>query len=216
MRCSSCGNILDPDDIFCGDCGQPVNKQAPKPEAPPPPPPPAPVRQQPTPPPQVQRSAPPPPQFSSQQAPPRPMRSYTPPPPKKKKSISGCLIAVVVVVVIGGCIGFGILGFGLISIPDIFNPGSGGGLSGQGTVYIDNMSSETICEVYISLSSSGDWGNDWLGSNAIGAGTSTSFKHSFYGETVDIALVDCSGYLMYEEDNFYVSEYDFTVTYYGQ
>jgi hypothetical protein len=70
--------------------------------------------------------------------------------------------------------------------------GGTAGTGGAGSVTLINNSSQTVCYLYISPSSSSDWGPDQLGSDVIGPGNSYSITNMPFG-TYDLRAEDCSG-----------------------
>ena len=164
----------------------------------------------------------------SQEVRPQTPPAYTPPPtgasapppvapPKKKRS--GCLIAAVVIVVLLLC-GAAIVG-GVAFLPDLFDPEPpptfdttfDDTTTGTETVLdIVNESNATICYVYISPSTSDDWGPDWLGASEM---IEPGFAMVFYvevGETLDMQLEDCDGNILDSQYNITVPPEGLTYT----
>jgi hypothetical protein len=77
------------------------------------------------------------------------------------------------------------------AVPPTAAPSTGGG-AGTGSVEIINNSSVTICYVYISSSSSTEWGNDQLGSENVVAPGGAFTIHSIPPGTYDMRADDCS------------------------
>ena len=133
-------------------------------------------------------------------------------PPEKKGK--GCLIAIIVVVVLALC-GALIVG-GALLLPEIIDSGnptaipySGGNTTGStgGEAPLDviNNLGVDICYLYISPSTSEDWGDDWLGdTDTIEPG----FTATFYvpvGETIDMQAEDCDGHILDTQYDIYVT-----------
>jgi len=79
------------------------------------------------------------------------------------------------------------------------------------TIYMDqdasvtllNQSGYDICWVYISPSSSSDWGGDWLGSDTLPWGESRVFY--LPGGTYDLQAQDCDGYILDQRYELHIS-----------
>jgi hypothetical protein len=69
-----------------------------------------------------------------------------------------------------------------------------GGQPGSVTVTLRNNSGQTVCYVYISPSTSSEWGDDWLGSDTVGDGSSYSFNVAV--GSYDFKAEDCSHNVM--------------------
>ncbi|MEW6569167.1 MAG: hypothetical protein AB1449_13580 [Chloroflexota bacterium] len=83
---------------------------------------------------------------------------------------------------------------------------TGGSTGGQGaapTVRIVNQTNTAICYVYISPSTSTEWGEDWLGSDFIAPGTSYNFAVP-PGQEYDLRATDCNNNVMAEEYNQFI------------
>jgi hypothetical protein len=67
----------------------------------------------------------------------------------------------------------------------------GMGATGSASLEVVNNGSTSVCYVYISPTTSDSWGNDWLGSDTIAAGSS----YVFYMDagSYDLMATDCSG-----------------------
>ena len=140
-------------------------------------------------------------------------------PPKKKSK--GCLIAAIVAVALGVC--GAVVGGGFVLLPKIIDPGnptttpysSGnttGPNSGEAPLDVINNLGVDICYLYISPSTSEDWGDDWLGaSDTIGPGFSATF-YVPVGETVDMQAEDCDGYILDTQYDIYVTTEGLTYT----
>jgi hypothetical protein len=140
-------------------------------------------------------------------------------PPKKKGK--GCLITIVVVVVLALC-GALIVG-GALLLPEIIDSGntttppysSGnttGSNSGEAPLDVINNLGVDICYLYISPSTSEDWGDDWLGNTGTIA---PGFTATFYvplGETIDMQAEDCDGYVLDTQYEVYVTDEGLTYT----
>jgi hypothetical protein len=154
---------------------------------------------------------PPPPvtQSTGSTPPPPPSGSFEEPPPeydfqdeehkptkkKVKKKRRGCLIAAVILVVVLACLGAVFIGYNMISDGDTlyeFETSSRG--NNQDTfIDIDNQTSFDICGIYISPTTSDDWGENWLSEGErISSFSLISFPVSS-GQTVDIFAEDCQG-----------------------
>jgi hypothetical protein len=89
---------------------------------------------------------------------------------------------------------------------------SSGNTGGTYNFYIVNNSSQTVCYLYISPDTSPDWGEDWLGSATIPAGTSYTF-YSVAANVYDIKAEDCSHNQIVTYDKFDFPTYDtFTIS----
>ena len=235
-RCSNCKAPLAGDDLFCGECGQPVRSQPPAPSFSPPPPAPQ-SSPPPFPPPPASTPSPPTalPTFSSGAPPPPPPapRAYSsvPPPPPTfqegappKKKRSGCLIAGIVIVALVACLALACWG-AMAQFPDLIptdldsifgtaTPSLPGGPSsgGDAAVVVENYLDISVCFLYISPSSAGDWGDDWLGANeTIDSGSSRTFWIAS-GQTVDLRTEDCEGVGIDEQYSVYVPAEGITYT----
>jgi hypothetical protein len=71
--------------------------------------------------------------------------------------------------------------------------------STETSLVVTNNSNASICNLYISPSESPDWGPDWLSDlGAIDPGFSATF-YLTVGETVDMQIEDCDGYVVGRE-----------------
>jgi len=68
----------------------------------------------------------------------------------------------------------------------------------EASVTLANNSGQSVCYVYISPSSSSDWGGDWLGESDI---LDSGYSRTFYlpAGTYDLAAESCDGYLLDEQ-----------------
>ena len=140
-------------------------------------------------------------------------------PPKKK--ISGCLIAIIVVVVLALCGGVVVAGIAIVpgllpSATPTLTPYSGGNntgsTSGETSLDVVNNLNVAICYLYISPSTSDDWGEDWLGdTDTIEPGVSATF-YLPVGETVDMQAEDCDGAILDTQYDVYVTDEGLTYT----
>lgn len=172
---------------------------------------------------QSQPQQPPVIQPSYSQAPP----AYGQPPqvaqaPKKKSK--GCLIAAAVVIGLVLC-GAVIIG-GLTLLPEIIDSGNPTPIpynsgntnttttttTGETQLDVINNLDVSICYLYISPSSSDEWGEDWLWD--IGT-IEPGFSATFYipvGETLDMQAEDCDGFIIDTQTNVYVPAEGLTYT----
>jgi hypothetical protein len=76
-------------------------------------------------------------------------------------------------------------------------------LEDEASVTLYNNSDQSVCFVYISPSSSSDWGGDWLGESEI---LESGYSRSFYlpSGTYDLAAESCDGYLLDEQYSVYI------------
>ena len=72
----------------------------------------------------------------------------------------------------------------------------------DGSVTVSNQSGYDICWVYISPSSSSDWGGDWLGDSILPWGESRIFY--LPEDSYDLKVVDCDDYILDQRSNFYI------------
>lgn len=170
---------------FTGDARTPVTQPPPPSSSPPPPP-----SSSPSPPPPS--SSPPPPSSPNFSAAPDYGDADTVKPKKKRR---GCLIAAVVVFFILACLGSVFIGFQLISEGEFtrefdFSTSSS---TSETSIDVDNQVGFDICGLYISPSTSDDWGLNLLApGETIVPGMVTSFPAEV-GTTVDIYAEDCQG-----------------------
>ncbi len=164
-------------------------------------------------------SSPPPPPPSSVAEPPAPV--YTLPDSDKekkpKKKRKGCLIIGAIILVVAACLaGALFIGSKVINDGDTLNDFEPSFLGGnQNSTYMDveNNSQIDICGIYISPSTSDDWGPNWLSSGEIlSPGDYVRYEVTI-GETLDIYAEDCQGNTidtLYEID---IPEEGVTITY---
>lgn len=226
--CPNCGTAADVDQLFCGNCGQrlprrdpgdsagqgPARESSSMPPMPGPPPPPteaAPQRpgsqaayRQSTPPGEDRTTSSPPPPAQSTGTPP-PVRagetdSSSSPPKKRRRSCLIGLAAVGALMLCGLSIGLVLALLAEIdphvdptAVP--YSPSS----NTESPLVVTNNSNASICNLYISPSESPDWGLDWLSElGAIDPGFSATF-YLTVGETVDVQIEDCQGYVVGRE-----------------
>lgn len=195
----------------------------------------------PAPAPQDETAPPPPPAASDPSpAPPSPAADITPPPPptssfdeapqydfgdseeqptkkkKGKKKRRGCLIIGLILAAVILCLGAIYVGNLLLNEGEdlLYEFESSSWVGDQETlIVIDNQTSFEICAVYISPTTSDDWGENWLSSNeTIPPFSSYSFEVEI-GETVDVTADDCEGDTMDTLFEIYVPEEGITITY---
>lgn len=226
LRCPKCNSPLGADDLFCGECGQRVSREAAPPPFPPPPPPPA-ASFTPSGPP----SPPPPsatPTFSppgSQPPPPPFPQPAAPPAAPARKKRSGCIIVGAVLLVGIACIALVAVG-GLVLLPDLVPPELKTLIPGwatstppgsvpagsQAPVVVENYLDTPVCFLYISFSADDEWGSDWLGnSDVIGNGETRTFWVQA-DQTYDLRAEDCNGNGIDEQYNVYVTSVGITYT----
>ena len=230
MNCPNCNAYVRDGDMFCGECGARVpaapaqpSYSAPPPEmpAPPPPPPsqPAPAYTPPT-----YSSTPPPPAGGGYAPPPPTQGGYAPAEPKKNRT--GCIILAVVGLLALCCVGpvvsfflvpsliptdvmdiiDEILGTPTVPIPNIDNPTTDttDPLPNSTTqIVVENFLNVDVCFLYISPTTSDEWGDDWLGDEILSAGDTMVFTLQA-GSTVDIQAVDCDLNVLDEQYDVYV------------
>ena len=152
----------------------------------------------PTPPPPHPTSVPPPSSRASQPPPaPRVSRPVHAPKPKSRRGCTCLIIGLVVILAIVACLAALVFG-GVIMFPDALAPfvdiptvfGT------QAPVVIENYLDYSICYVYINPSTSGDWGDDWLGDDeTIPPGGSYTFWVNT-SESIDMQVLDCDQTLL--------------------
>jgi len=121
------------------------------------------------------------------------------------------------VVVLGVVLCGALIVGGVIVLPDILPligptpTGSGVIFGDQAPVLLVNNLDLSVCYFYISPSGSSEWGEDWLGSDRIGAGESRTF-YVDAGQTVDLRAEDCQGGGLDEQYDIYVPSEGITYT----
>jgi hypothetical protein len=233
LRCPNCNSPLEGDDLFCGECGQRVQREAALPPFPPPPSAPAytPSASQPPPP---SSSTPPFPPPASQPPPPpfpQPVARGAPeavgrrPAEPARKKRSGCLIVGVILLVGVACIALVAVG-GLVLLPDLVPPELKALVPGWGTstppgsmpsgsqapVVVENYLDTPVCFLYISFSGDDEWGSDWLGENDVIDNGETRTFWVQTDQTYDLRAEDCYGNGIDEQYNVYVTSVGITYT----
>lgn len=225
--CPNCGRLVDSGQPFCGNCGQRLAGEdkalrpgevtaqgsASMPPMPGPPPPPASATQppasqagyrQPAPPEEDRATSPPPPPTQPTGTPP-PVRaaeieSSSKPPKRRRRSCLIGLAAFGALMLCGLTIGLVLAVLAELD-PDIeptVIPYSSSS-STESPLVVTNYSNASICNLYISPSENPDWGSDWLSDlGTIDPGFSATF-YLTVGETVDMQIEDCEGYVVGRE-----------------
>lgn len=226
--CPNCGTAADVDQLFCGNCGQrlprhdqgdsagegPAQGSSSIPPMPGPPPPPteaatqrpaSPATYRQPAPPEEERPTSPPPRPAQPTGTPPPVRagetdSSSKPPNRRRRSCLIGLAAVGALMLCGLSIGLVLALLAEID-PDVdptaipYSPSS----NTESPLVVTNNSNASICNLYISPSDSPDWGPDWLSElGAIDPGFSATF-YLTVGETVDMQIEDCQGYVVGRE-----------------
>jgi len=87
-----------------------------------------------------------------------------------------------------------------------------GSYSGEAPLDVINNLNVAVCYLYISPSTSDDWGDDWLFDiGTIEPGYSATF-YLLVGETVDMQAEDCDGYILDTQYDIYVTDEGLTYT----
>jgi serine/threonine protein kinase len=154
----------------------------------------------------------------------RPRTPTPPPPPKKKQGRWGLIAAIVGVIAVVGCvIGAAALGgwaliFGTTPTPTDLPPtvaptnpppteapalgasptaSTGGGATGTETsLVIDNQSTQTVCELYVSPRDSDTWGDNQLDPDTVIASGDTFTLEGVPSGVYDMQALDCNQYLL--------------------
>ena len=123
-----------------------------------------------------------------------------------------------ILVILGVVICLGVLvGGAIFFLPDLLPDNFGGttitNTGSQTIIDVENLTTETICAVFISTSDSNVWGDNLLESGAtIPPDTYVSFYVEI-GSTIDVVAQDCNGNEIESLYNIYVPAEGITVTY---
>jgi hypothetical protein len=218
MNCSYCNSPLEPNAKFCGECGSPVEQPAP--------PPPAPTVMAQDQQPQPKPPEPPPPAAAAQQPVYQPIPQEAPKQRRSGCTIIVVILAILAVCCLGTvAVGWYFLDnaeFDFSSsgldmpfldrlrngdfpfLEQFFGEGTQEPIfdsitNGQVNLTLENRFDVPVCYVFISPSSSDEWGDDWLGDQeVISPGNSKTFQLEA-NQLMDISTHDCNGDLLSEK-----------------